>query len=444
MKRIWQSICAGLVLLGMTGSIPGATARPDLKGRVTHEDGAAVPKATVFIYTAGPKEGNGILCPSCYPDCTRKAQTDADGRFEIASLDPALIFRLLVVAGGHQSKFVSKVDPAKGNLEVKLEPLDEAALHSKSRITGMVIDESGEPVAGAVIGPEGVQRGTGTQWGGTDEFVDPVAVSDDRGFFLLLCKDGVEKVYALAEARGSAKRWVDLTPGKDHVIRLQDGVAVRGRVMKGSTPLKDIVVAMVTTDRACGTFLHDFEAVTDKDGGFLIMNVTPQNEYYLYAKMGSLRDHGALPLKTIRTAATGSRVDLGDLSVKPAYRVAGRVVLSDGKEIPNDTRLLLGREHAWDHEEVLLNKDGSFAISGVPAESVSISLRVKGYKFSKQNPSLDWLNGGIMGRVDKNIDDLTLLLEPGEWRYNGKEEEDLPAGADRQPRDKPLTGVATK
>jgi hypothetical protein len=67
-----------------------------------------------------------------------------------------------------------------------------------------------------------------------------------------------------------------------------------------------------------------------------------------------------------------------------------------------------------------------------------LSLRIKGYKFSKRNPSLDWLNGGIVGRMDKDISDFTLLLEPGEWRFNGAEEEDLPPNADRQSSSKPL------
>jgi hypothetical protein len=45
-----------------------------------------------------------------------------------------------------------------------------------------------------------------------------------------------------------------------------------------------------------------------------------------------------------------------------------------------------------------------------------MSARIKGYRFSKQNPSLDWLNGGIVGQVTSDITDLTLLMEPGEWR----------------------------
>jgi hypothetical protein len=68
---------------------------------------------------------------------------------------------------------------------------------------------------------------------------------------------------------------------------------------------------------------------------------------------------------------------------------------------------------------------------------VSLSLRLNGYRFSKSNPSLDWLNGIIVGKVDRDITNLTLLLEPGEFRFSGKPE-DVPEGVDVQPRDKPL------
>src|SRR6266481_7491221 len=104
-------LCLALTL--NAGSIRGESEpRPDLIGRVTHEDGSPVAKATVFIYTAGPKKGTASVCPSCYADCRKKAQTDAEGKFRIESLDPTLLFRLLVVAGGHESQFVPKVDPA--------------------------------------------------------------------------------------------------------------------------------------------------------------------------------------------------------------------------------------------------------------------------------------------------------------------------------------------
>jgi len=200
-------------------------------------------------------------------------------------------------------------------------------------------------------------------------------------------------------------------------------------------------VGLVTSDRACGNNLRYDEVATDKDGRFILSNVTPEREFVLYAKMESLRGRGALPTKTFTTGKSGATSDLGALAVQPAHRLAGRVVLSDGKPVPADTRLFLGREGAWDNTEAVLDADGNFDFKDVPAESISLSVRIKGYKLSKRNPSLDWLNGGIIGRLTGDLTDLILSMEPGgEWRFNG-EEGDPPDEGDRQPRDQPLRGA---
>jgi hypothetical protein len=436
-KIVWLPLLAGVTLTSI--AFAAADPRPDLAGRVTRNDGAPVPKATVFIYTAGPKTGTASTCPSCYPDCRKKAQTDAQGRFRIESLSPKLLFRLLIVANGHEAQFVTKVDPAAGPADVALKPMDEAILKSKSRIAGVVLDPEGNALVGAVVGPEGVERGNGTQWGGTDDYVDPVAVSDDHGRFWLRCQDGVKTVHATVEGRGVAKRWVTLKPGRDHLVRLQEGVTVSGRIVRDGRPLKDVIVGLVTTERTCGVCLHDFEAITDADGHFLLLNVTPENQYYLFTKMESLGDNGALPVKTIKAGDTGSMLKLGELPVRAGHRVAGRVVLSDGKPVPPDTRLLLGREEAWDHTEVVLDPRGSFEFLGVPDESVSLSVRIKGYAFSKGNPSLDWPNGSIVGRIEKDMENLTLLMDPGDRRFYRDDE--IPSDVERQPGNKPLRGV---
>jgi hypothetical protein len=98
-------------------------ARPDLEGHVSAR-GKTVPQATVFIFTAGPKVGTSTFCPSCYADCRKSAQTDAQGDFKIEALDPQLIFRILVVAKGYAPKFVAKVDPAEGPAYVTLRQVD--------------------------------------------------------------------------------------------------------------------------------------------------------------------------------------------------------------------------------------------------------------------------------------------------------------------------------
>ncbi|HZR16201.1 MAG TPA: carboxypeptidase regulatory-like domain-containing protein [Verrucomicrobiae bacterium] len=423
-----------------SGLLIGAEHRPNLAGRVTLEDGSALPKATVFIYSAGPKQGTASVCPYCYPDCQKKTETASDGGFKIDSLDPHLLFRLLVVAGGYQPKFVTKVDPETAEQKIALKPISQEDLKSKTRIAGIVLVEDGKPVVGAVISPEGVERGASTQWGGTDAFVDPVAVADEKGHFLLLCKENVDSVYATVTGPSVAPRWFQFKPGRDHLVRMQGGVTVTGQVELKGKPAKGVVMGLSTTDRTCGKFFNCDELATDKDGRFLMPNVPPGREFVLYSKMDSLAGQGVTPGKVFTTGDSGTTTDVNKLTVQPGCRLAGQIVLSDGKPIPPHTRLLLSRENAWDHTEIELDSQGRFEVTGVPAEAVGISVRVKGYKFSKRNPSLHWLNGGIVGTVTTNETNLVFLLEPGEWRFN-EERQDLPSGADSQPYAKPLQGA---
>src|SRR5262249_32673223 len=160
--------------------------------------------------------------------------------------------RLLVVAPGCESQYVTKVDPAQGSRTITLARLSEEKLKSPTRIAGLVLDASGKPLAGATVGPEGAQYGSGTTWGGTDRFVDPLAVTDERGQFRLFCTNGVDRVYAVVEGRGVAKRWVEMTPGRDHLIRMQEGVTVTGTVQCDGGPVKGAELGLVTKDRTCG------------------------------------------------------------------------------------------------------------------------------------------------------------------------------------------------
>jgi hypothetical protein len=351
-----------------------------------------------------------------------------------------LLFRLLIVATGHESKFVTKVDPAAGEQVVSLKPLSREALKSRTRITGVVVGEDGKPVVGAVISPQGVGGPSSTQWGGTNAFVDPLAIADDQGHFLLLCKADVDTVHATVDGPNVAQRWVELKPGRDHLIRMQEGVAISGRVERGGEALKDVLVGLATTDRAAGNFFHCDELATGKDGRFLILNVPPEREFVLYSTMGSLGERGFTPPKVFSTRNSGTTIDVGQLAVQPGHRLMGQIVLSDGQPVPPNTRLLLGRRRAWDYTEVEPDANGRFEFAGVPPESVNLSVRISGYRFSRSNPSLDWLNGRIVGSVNADVTDLTLLLEPGQWQF-GDARKELPAGAYLPPYDKPLRGV---
>ncbi len=440
LKSLPRTSLIMVLILGSLVNIARAETRPDLTGRVLELDGTPLAKATIFVYSARPKQGTSNLCPYCYADCRKQARSDANGEFKIESLDPTLSFRLLVVAAGHESQFVTRVDPTNGAPEVVLKPLTEEALESPLRIKGLVIDEAGQPVPGTVISPEGVGFGSSCRWGGNDDVVEPLAVAGDDGRFVLFCKtNAIDAIYAVAEGRGVAKQWVTFKPGGDYLVRLPAGVTLTGRILRDGQPLADIQVAANTKDRICGNYIDCDPVATDAAGRFQMLNVPPGREFLVCAKMNSLHGLGTLPDKLITTGASATVQDLGELAIQPAYTVSGRIVLSDGQSTPPDTRLFLGRENVADSLETKLEADGRFEFKGVPAGTVSLSLRVPGYQLSHQNSSFDWLAGRILGRVSGDVANLNLLLEPGTWQPTSSD--NRPANAEENPAEKPLRGV---
>ena len=111
----------------------------------------------------------------------------------------------------------------------------------------------------------------------------------------------------------------------------------------------------------------------------------------------------------------------------------------------------IGIENAWDVQEVILDASGRFQAAGVPTADVSAAVLFEtaqgavftpeGYRRSARNLCLqpDW-PVRLLGRVDRDIDELVILFEPGR---------DLPARNDcrtlaefKEIKAGPLTGVA--
>jgi hypothetical protein len=437
MKTI-RYCCLGLAAALSVVMAAAEPDRPDLVGQVANPDGFPITNATVLIYTAGPQKGTSSLCPYCYADCRKRALTGTNGGFEIRSLDPALLFRLLVLAPEYESKFIDKVNPAHGAKKITLKPLDLSATPPDLRICGVVIANDGQAVEGATIQAQGVNSGKGSQqWGGAGRFVDETAVSDTKGHFLLRCKSKVELIYAMASARGMAPRPVQLQPGRDYLVRMREGVLVTGSLVAAGLPVPEAVVSILPANRSSGEYFTSDEIATDSNGRFSIPSLPPEKGLVLFGTMNSLQGKGTLSPKPFTSGKNKSTTDLGDLELQPGHHVSGQILLTDAKPVPAGTRLMLAREGASDYAEVVLDANGRFQFQSVPAETVSLSARLKGYKFSHHNPSLDWLNNQILGKVDGDITNLTLVMEPGEFRYSSNHE-DIPEGVDIQPRDKPL------
>jgi hypothetical protein len=434
--RYGARIAASLLLAMLAWNTVGAE-KPPLVGVIRGSDGKPLPDARVFVYTAKPRVGAGITCPSCYPDCGKGARTSVDGEFEIPSVDPELTYRLIVLAKGHRPMFITNADPTGAAVKAKLREAKFGEVPLENQTYGKIINESGKPVSGATIEVSGVKKGTSTRYGGTSSTIDSMAVTDDNGEFVINGSEPFDSVTVTIDGPRVAKRRVWLDGGKSHFIRMDAGVTVTGRLLNDGKPVPNVVVAMATQERESSVFMRGFEVATDRDGKFNLEAVPADNRYFLYTKMADMRPLSlALPLQSVKSGTFGSKVELGDLVLKPAHRLRGRIVLEDGSEpLPPKTRIHLSREDAWDYGDVTVAEDGTFEFKAVPAESIGLSVRVPGCRVSGKNPNKDWLNEGrLVGRLERSIDDFIIHLEFGE-RF---ERNDGPPDGERQPKEKLL------
>ena len=446
----YLKLMAVLLAIGVDAGRSFATeTRLNLTGKVIDAaSSASVSGATVMMYSARVRTGTSTFCPTCYADCGKRATTSADGTFRIESLDPGLIFRVLIVHEGYEPTQVEKVDPLNGALTVEIESVPSERLTPERTIRGQVLDDAGSPVEGAIIEPIGLFMPNGARMApqilDTEGEWDPLAVTNATGEFLLPIGEraleiapwlekqphisaehaqqmfGQAKHFTLAasiEARGFARMIVcQLEPNATNEIKVESGVTVIGRVEHQGKPLSGIDIGFVQTDRTFSSFLGHYTIGTREDGSFELPNLPADEHMVVYGCMTTLREYGAISVREFSTGSNDGTIDLRTLSVEPAHSLRGRVMLADDPkfEFAPSTRLQLSRKTAWDTQLVDLAKDGSFEMHGVPAEPVSLSIRVPDYHISAKNPCLDPLNPfRLAGTMTADAQDFVILLERG-------------------------------
>lgn len=412
---------------------------PRIEGVVLDSKGRPVPNANVYVYTAKPREGEATMCPTCYPDCGKKARTDGQGQFLIEPVNGDLLYRLLVVAKGFRPDYIKDADPLFGSTELRLKAHKWPDATEEHKIIGKIIDPDGKPVGGTVIEVQGSRYGPYSYSSATGR-AETLGGTDENGEFVIHCTNDLAAVTVSLNAHGLAKKRMWLEPGKAHLIRLKRGVEVTGRLMRDGNPVPGVSVSMNTEERESSVYMRGFDSVTAPDGTFRIPNVPANTKFYLFSRMKDMAKLGAaLTPQLVSTGADETALNLRDILVRPAHTLRGKVVVADGKPLPSNTRLNLSLENGYDNQQVTLKEDGLFEFKGLPADSVSLSLRVRGYRISGKNPSKDWLNEGlIVGKMQGDIDNFVIHLEPGDRFDRG---EGPAQGEDRQPRDKPLRGA---
>ena len=117
------------------------------------------------------------------------------------------------------------------------------------------------------------------------------------------------------------------------------------------------------------------------------------------------------------------QVHLGDFEVERGRKLAGRVVFTDGKAIPARTTVLASSENTPGLIRATVDPQGPFELLGLPESEVHVSVRFadiqtllpSGYRLSPRNKCVDPLNPyRLVGKLDHDVDDLTILFEPGD------------------------------
>jgi len=428
-----MKISVAVVLLSMASVVPNsgfaATPSADLTGHVMLPADKSI-RATILISYARLKTNSEPSIADRYPILPVKAQTDRQGNFEIASLDPRWLYSGGVMAPGCRLQELKEVDPAAGLLQVSLQTVDTNAAPNQV-IHGRVITAGGHPVSGAVIAIRGTTRNGQMTWPGSD--VDYYSVSDDTGNFVIYGKtpfaavDG--EVHADGFAEASFEQWPSDAATEEwkrtgsmpeglasfakplHEIVLTEGASLRGRLMHSGKPVADAEVLLNGCGTGSGCWNWKPAVLTDANGRFVFTHLPPNQTWSICGTWDLLTRAGAVPETDVKTGENGSTQDIGDINLKSVCEVAGKVHLSDGKAIPHGAVYFLAWDNMGGSLPSAIGEDGSFQFPAIPGDEVSLYLRVNGYELHPGDSRL--ISGSVTNfTVRPQMTDLEIKMEP--------------------------------
>ncbi|MDB6018049.1 MAG: hypothetical protein JWR19_2538 [Pedosphaera sp.] len=414
------------------------------EGIVKSQDGK--PLGGVQVRVAGTRDLNTNDGESSTDDPAvgNEATTDAEGKFTLPPLPDNQLYRLLVKADGFEPGFYRGADPKADPIEIRLTPRAGAGHEGKFAVHARVIGPDGKPIAWALVETDGVSYAQGTTWGGPEAQGFPdLSVTGTNGEFALSRDKEFTRVQVHINAPGMAPmmKWLEPTTTQYEIV-LDEGAAVRGRVMKEGKPVAGVRIGVVAVERESEKFKGHYEAKTDKDGVFVFAHLPPDTGWNMYGTMASFKPYGALKLRVVRSGLPKEKLELGDLEVVRGVRLAGQVKSRHGEPLPKGFKVRLGYEVGWDSESATVDEAGQFAFENVSAGQVTISLEQRDWRLTGANRSTDlWNPWELIGMLETDKEDLVLMVEKGEGRYNNNPSGNgqLPPGD--TPQDRPLQGT---
>jgi hypothetical protein len=395
--------------------------RTTLSGKVTDNSGRPVGHATVLVYHAGVKHGYSTFCPSCYADCGKRVITGPDGTFVIKDLDSDLWFDILAVADGFEPAFVKKVDPASQPAPTAtLLPRPIANTPDKV-VRGRVVTAQGRPLRDAVVEPLGMSGRQLVDSAPANEEVsvygeikglEPMAITNENGEFEIATQKSASGMLLKIDARGFAPKLQAVSTGLDRkTVTVLQGAVIRGRLVAHGAGVAGAEIGL--SPRGQGGFggnlkiygspYEEIRVGTQADGSFVLADIPAPVDWYLYAKMTSLSQGASTQPVECATKQAGDAVDIGDLHLEAGHSLKGKILLPDGKSMPDGMRVIISSSESRDSQVVPLHSDGSFECSGLPTGTYDIYPAVRGYVASKPIRKMP---------IEHDISDLKIMLRP--------------------------------
>jgi hypothetical protein len=360
-----------------------------ISGTVVEDSSQPAKGATVFVYSARLKQGYAIVCPTCFVDCGKHTDTDAQGQFTINGLNTALKFRLLVVKDGFTAATKGGVDPAQVPLQaIKL--IRRAPTTDESKIVhGRVTDAVGNPIAGAIIEPVGAIESANLSSFGTMEWMDALAVTNASGEFVINSTRPVEKIMLKVSPRGLAQKIVTVPRGSAiNSIVMTEGATIMGRLMApNGTAIAQAEVVMTPLGHFNGESFSDIRVGTDKDGSFAITNVPAHRTWGIYATFESMKGRNLTAAPHWSESLSDSQVvNVGRITLHPGFSVRGKVELLDRKDVPPGVHVTINPQWAVTNRVTPIAPDGSFEFQTLAPDVYSLDVGINGYTPTYDSP----------------------------------------------------------
>lgn len=338
---------------------PGAV----LEGRVVDDAGTPVADARV---DARPTDRRMGARRSPMAGGREPVTSDLDGRFRVEDLVRGQRVEVVVKKSGYAEARVPGVT-------VPPEPPLVIALEAAATLSGVVVDEDGDPVAGASIGIRAQGGGLGGLGG---SFAS--GNSDEEGRFTVQNVPPGDLVVTVS-ARGfqtlektglQVERGQDL---EDQRFVLEPGALVAGRVLDASgRPVPEALVQVLQDDsaRRLGRFSS---ASSDADGNYLLEGVSPGPRSFA-AEHG---DH-VRAVRDLEVVAGENRLDF---RLEAGSRVSGRVVDEGGSPVAG---AVIGTSRTGGHlgfgrSDVTSDDSGAFELEGLEPGTYTLTARKEGY-----------------------------------------------------------------